>query len=73
VASSSLATLAARIDAHIAAPAFAEAGWGIHVVSLDSGKTVYAHAADALMVPASTAKIFTAALALDTFGPDSPR
>ena len=69
-ATDSLATLAARIDAHIAAPAFAEAGWGIHVVSLDSGKTVYAHAADALMVPASTAKIFTAALALDTFGPE---
>ena len=66
----SLATLAARIDAHIGDPQFADASWGIDVVSLDSGKTLYAHNADKLFVPASTGKLYTAALALDTFGPD---
>ncbi|WP_175497983.1 D-alanyl-D-alanine carboxypeptidase/D-alanyl-D-alanine endopeptidase [Dokdonella immobilis] len=66
----SLATLAARIDAHIGDPQFADASWGIDVVSLDSGKTLYAHDADKLFVPASTGKLYTAALALDTFGPD---
>ncbi len=62
--------LAARIDAHIAQARFAAASWGIHVVSLDSGQTVYAHAADRLFTPASTAKLFTAGLALARFGAD---
>ena len=66
----SLAALAQRIDAHLAKPAFADASWGVQVVSLDSGKTLYAHNADKLFVPASTAKLYTAALALETFGPD---
>ena len=63
-------TLAAQIDAHIAQARFAAASWGIHVVSLDSGQTLYAHAADKLFTPASTAKLFTAGLALARFGPD---
>ncbi len=63
-------SLAARIDAHIAQPRFAAAAWGIHVVSLDSGQTLYAHAVDRLFTPASTAKLFTAGLALARFGPD---
>ena len=69
-AATSLATLAERIDAHLAEPAFADAAWGVQVVSLDTGKTLYAHNAERLFVPASTAKLYTAALALDTFGPD---
>lgn len=69
-AGSALATLASRIDAHIADAAFADASWGIKVVSIDTGKTLYAHDADKLFVPASTGKLYTAALALDTFGPD---
>ena len=67
---SSLSTLASRIDAHLAEPAFADAAWGVQVVSLDTGKTLYSHNPDKLFVPASTAKLYTAALALDTFGPD---
>jgi serine-type D-Ala-D-Ala carboxypeptidase/endopeptidase (penicillin-binding protein 4) len=67
---SSLAGMIERIDAHLAEPAFADASWGVQVVSLDSGKTLYSHDADKLFVPASTAKLYTAALALDTFGPD---
>lgn len=67
---SSLATLTARMDAHLAEAAFADATWGVQVVSLDTGKTLYSHNADKLFVPASTAKLYTAALALDTLGPD---
>ncbi|MEP6880535.1 MAG: D-alanyl-D-alanine carboxypeptidase, partial [Dokdonella sp.] len=67
---SSLASLGQRIDAHLAEPAFDDALWGVQVVSLDTGKTLYSHNADKLFVPASTAKLYTAALALDTFGPD---
>lgn len=58
------AALAARIDSLIDQPRFAAADWGIAVVSLDNGRTLYAHNADRLLEPASTAKLFTAALAL---------
>lgn len=63
-------TLAAQIDAHIDQSRFANARWGIAVVSLDSGQTVYAHEPDKLLQPASTAKLFTAALALSVLGPE---
>ena len=62
------ATLAASIDAYIAQPQFARADWGIAVRSLDSGRILYAHNADRLFVPASNAKLFTAALALAKLG-----
>lgn len=64
------APLAARIDAYLAQPRFAAASWGVHVVSLDSGRTLYARDADKLAVPASNAKLYTAALALDALGAD---
>jgi D-alanyl-D-alanine carboxypeptidase/D-alanyl-D-alanine-endopeptidase (penicillin-binding protein 4) len=60
-----LAATRAAIDAHIAQPRFAAARWGIAVVSLDSGRTLYAHDADKLFQPASTAKLYTAALVLN--------
>ena len=60
---------ATRIDALLAQPRFAHAEWGVSVMSLDSGRTLYAHNPDKLFVPASNAKLYTAALALDTFGP----
>lgn len=62
-------TLAARIDAQIGQARFARADWGIAVVSLDSGRTLYSHDADRLLQPASTAKLFTAALVLGTLDP----
>ncbi|HVE79271.1 MAG TPA: D-alanyl-D-alanine carboxypeptidase/D-alanyl-D-alanine-endopeptidase [Gemmatimonadaceae bacterium] len=43
--------------------------WGVMVVSLTRGDTLFAHDADMLLQPASTMKLFTAALALDRFGP----
>lgn len=62
--------LATRIDTHIRQPRFAGANWGIAVVSLDNGRTLYAHNADQLFQPASTAKLFTAALTLSEVGAD---
>ncbi len=44
--------------------------WGAMVVSLSRGDTLYAHDPDAPMAPASTMKMFTAAVSLDRFGPD---
>lgn len=60
----------AAIDAHIAQPRFAAARWGIAVVSLDSGRTLYAHDAGKLFQPASTAKLYTAALVLNGLDAD---
>lgn len=64
------AGLSAQIDAQIDQPRFAAAAWGIAVVSLDSGRTLYSHEADRLLQPASTAKLFSAAVSLSTLGPD---
>lgn len=66
--SAAVATLGTRIDALIHQPRFANADLGIAVVSLDSGQTLYTHRADHLLLPASTAKLYTAALVLDTVG-----
>lgn len=62
--------LASAIDAQIDDPRFASASWGIAVVSLDTGRTLYARDANRLMQPASTAKLYTAALVLDAIGTD---
>ncbi|HEX5438511.1 MAG TPA: D-alanyl-D-alanine carboxypeptidase/D-alanyl-D-alanine-endopeptidase [Gemmatimonadaceae bacterium] len=43
--------------------------WGAMVVSLTRGDTLYAFNAGAALRPASNMKLFTAALALDEFGP----
>lgn len=62
--------LRALIDAHVESGRFKSASWGISVVSLDNGKVLYARDADRLLQPASTAKLFTAALALSVLGTD---
>jgi D-alanyl-D-alanine carboxypeptidase/D-alanyl-D-alanine-endopeptidase (penicillin-binding protein 4) len=64
------AALAARLAAHIGQPRFAPAAWGIKVVSLDSGKTLFEHNPQKYFNPASNAKLYTAALALDRLGAD---
>ncbi len=63
--------LRARLDAYIAQPRFAGARWGIDVIDLADGRTLYQHAADKLFVPASNAKLYTAALALHRLGPQA--
>ena len=44
--------------------------WGVVVVSLASGDTLFARNADRQLLPASTMKLFTSAVALERFGAD---
>ncbi len=62
--------LRAQLAAHVESPRFSGALWGVKIVSLDSGKTVFEHHADRLMSPASNSKLYPGALALDHFGAD---
>src|SRR5437867_1457866 len=66
----SLKALRARFQNHVKQPRFAAATWGVKVVSLDTGKTLFAHNAGKLFSPASNSKLYTCALALDRLGPD---
>src|SRR5215510_7417377 len=63
-------SLRSKLAAHIAQPRFDPAAWGIKVVSLETGKTVFEHNPQKYFSPASNAKLYTAALALDRLGPD---
>jgi D-alanyl-D-alanine carboxypeptidase/D-alanyl-D-alanine-endopeptidase (penicillin-binding protein 4) len=67
---STLPELTRQIEAHISQPRFNAALWGIKIISLDSGKTIFEHHADRLMSPASNSKLYTGALALDRLGAD---
>ncbi len=53
----------------LAEPGVARGAWGIDVVSLDSGKTIYALNQDKLFTPASNTKLFTTAAVLGLIGP----
>lgn len=44
--------------------------WGVLVVSLSNGDTLFARNPDEQLLPASTMKLFTSSLALDRFGAD---
>ncbi len=44
--------------------------WGVLVVSLSRGDTLYSYNADTRLLPASTMKLFTTALAFDRLGPE---
>jgi len=66
----SLESLRSRLLAQISQPRFAPAAWGVKVVSLETGKTLFDHNSDKYFNPASNAKLYTVALALDRLGPD---
>jgi serine-type D-Ala-D-Ala carboxypeptidase/endopeptidase (penicillin-binding protein 4) len=59
-----------RIDDILAQPDNARAFWGIEVVSLDTGKTIYSENAEKLFTPASNTKLFTTAASLALVGPN---
>jgi D-alanyl-D-alanine carboxypeptidase/D-alanyl-D-alanine-endopeptidase (penicillin-binding protein 4) len=66
----SVAELASQIETHLAEPRFHGALWGVKIVSLASGQTIFENHADRLMSPASNSKLYTGALALDRLGAD---
>lgn len=62
--------LQTRLEAHLSQPRFSSGLWGVKIVSLDAGRTLFEHHADRLMSPASNTKLYTGALALDQLGGD---
>jgi len=65
------ATLAERIDRALeSSPAVRSAEWGIEIVDLESGRTLYHHNSGSFFVPASNTKLFTIAMALARLGAD---
>ena len=65
-----LAELQQRLQQHISQPKYEAALWGVKVVSLDSGKTLFEQNPQKLCSPASNCKLYTVALALDRLGAD---
>ncbi|HUM04290.1 MAG TPA: D-alanyl-D-alanine carboxypeptidase/D-alanyl-D-alanine-endopeptidase [Terriglobales bacterium] len=59
-----------RISEVLNSPDLARGFWGIEVMSLSSGRTLYSLNADKLFIPASNTKLFTTAAALALIGPD---
>jgi D-alanyl-D-alanine carboxypeptidase/D-alanyl-D-alanine-endopeptidase (penicillin-binding protein 4) len=62
--------LARLINQVIDTSSFTTARWGVCVISLKDGHTLYARNADRLFTPASNMKIYTTAVALDQLGAD---
>ena len=64
-------TIGSRIDKILLrSPAAQQAFWGIRVVDLETGATVYSKNQDQFFIPASNTKLFSTALALMRLGPD---
>lgn len=59
-----------QVDAIIDDEVFDDAHWGVHVIDLNTGETVYARNAQKNFVPASVMKLFSTAAVLDGLGPD---
>lgn len=63
-------SVAAKIQELLSQPDAARAFWGIQIISLANGQTVYENNADKLFTPASNTKLFTTIAALALLGPD---
>lgn len=55
---------------HILARSTRSGSWGVAVISVARGDTLFTRNADRPLLPASTMKLFTASVALERFGPD---
>ncbi|HEY2497530.1 MAG TPA: D-alanyl-D-alanine carboxypeptidase/D-alanyl-D-alanine-endopeptidase [Candidatus Angelobacter sp.] len=62
--------LAKEISAVLGQPPLDRAHWGIDVVDLQTGKTLFSQNPEQLFLPASNTKLFTTAAALAIAGPD---
>jgi D-alanyl-D-alanine carboxypeptidase/D-alanyl-D-alanine-endopeptidase (penicillin-binding protein 4) len=62
--------LTSSIDSQIDDSDSAFARWGVCVISLNDGQTLYSRNADKLFTPASNMKIYTTGVALDLLGAD---
>lgn len=62
--------LGRRIAHEIGEGKFASARWGVEIISLRDGHTLYARDAERLFTPASNMKLYTTAAALDLLGAD---
>lgn len=65
-----VAELQQKLTEVVSQPKYTAAFWGVKVVSLDSGKTLFERNPEKLFSPASNSKLYTVALALDRLGPD---
>jgi serine-type D-Ala-D-Ala carboxypeptidase/endopeptidase (penicillin-binding protein 4) len=65
-----LSELRQQLTALVSQPRYDAALWGVKVVSLDTGKTLFEDNARKLFSPASNCKLYTVALALERLGPD---
>src|SRR5690606_41446009 len=64
----SVADLRSEIDRVLDTEDFANAFWGLHVVELNTGDTLYYLNDGKSFIPASHTKIYTTSAALDIFG-----
>lgn len=62
--------LARRLDRILATPGLNHGFWGVYVYSLTRQRVLYNHNGDQWFAPASNAKLFTLAAALQLLGPD---
>jgi serine-type D-Ala-D-Ala carboxypeptidase/endopeptidase (penicillin-binding protein 4) len=62
--------LRSNLDRLLLASSWRDAEWGVLVVSLDHGDTLYAVNPDEPLAPASNVKLLTTAAALQTLGPE---
>ena len=65
-----LAELQQRLTEHVSQPRFVAGSFGVKIVSLDTGRTLFEHEATKLFSPASNSKLYAMALALDRLGGD---
>jgi D-alanyl-D-alanine carboxypeptidase/D-alanyl-D-alanine-endopeptidase (penicillin-binding protein 4) len=65
-----LAELQRQLTEHVSQARFDAGTFGVKIVSIKSGKTIFEHDAAKLFSPASNCKLYTVALALDQLGAD---
>lgn len=65
--------LTSSLTDYLSEDRFAQATWGLHIESLETGTVLFSSNGHRLLQPASSAKLLVAALALDQFGSQPSR